>query len=75
MEYNGMWLVSKFEKCSFPRAGGVEQQITCVDASTFRYMANMKSIFMDMVRNADMVIFNRCKEEDPLPTSAEESRL
>ena len=31
-------------------------------------MANMKSIFMDMIRNSDMVIFNRCKKEDPLPT-------
>ena len=41
----------------------------CVDASTFQmYMANMKSIFMDMIKNTDMVIFNRCKEDDPLPT-------
>ena len=31
-------------------------------------MANMKSIFMDMVRNTDMVVFNRCKKGDPLPT-------
>mgnify|MGYP000476619725 FL=1 len=23
---------------------------------------------MDMVRNADMVIFNRCQENDPLPS-------
>lgn len=23
---------------------------------------------MDMVRNADMVIFNRCQEDDPLPS-------
>ena len=32
------------------------------------YMANMKSIFMDMVRGADMVVFNRCKASDPLAT-------
>ena len=31
-------------------------------------MANMKSIFMDMVRTSDMVVFNRCKREDPLPS-------
>lgn len=69
IEYNGMWLVSRFEQMQKPEGWGVEQQITCVDASTFQmYMANMKSIFMDMVRNADMVIFNRCKEDDPLPT-------
>ena len=30
-------------------------------------MANMKSLFMDMIRNTDMVVFNRCKEGDPLP--------
>lgn len=69
IEYNGMWLVSNFEKMQKPEGWGVEQQITCVDASTFQmYMANMKSIFMDMVRNSDMVVFNRCKKEDPLPT-------
>ena len=67
IEYNGMWLVSKFEEMEKPEGWGVEQHITCVDASTFQvYMANMKSLFMDMVRNADMVIFNRCQENDPL---------
>lgn len=69
IEYNGMWLVSNFEKMEKPAGWGIEQQITCVDASTFQmYMANMKSIFMDMVRNSDMVVFNRCKKEDPLAT-------
>ena len=69
MEYNGMWLVSKFEEMKLPAGWGIEQHITCVDASTFQvYMQNMKSIFMDMIRNTDMVIFNRCKKEDPLPT-------
>ena len=69
MEYNGMWLVSRFEQMEKPEGWGIEQEITCVDASTFQvYMANMKSIFMDMVRNTDMVVFNRCKREDPLPT-------
>ena len=69
IEYNGMWLVSNFEKLQKPKGWGVEQQITCVDASTFQmYMANMKSLFMDMVRKSDMVVFNRCKEGDPLPS-------
>lgn len=67
MEYNGMWLVSKFEEMKVPAGWGIEQHITCVDAGTFQvYMQNMKSIFMDMVRNADMVVFNRCKKEYPL---------
>lgn len=69
IEYNGMWLVSKFEQMELPEGWGIEQEITCVDATTYQvYMANMKSLFMDMVRNTDMVIFNRCKEGDPLPT-------
>ena len=67
IEYNGMWLVSKFYDMKLPFGWGVEQQITCVDGSTFQvYMANMKSIFMDMVKYTDMVVFNRCKREDPL---------
>ena len=67
IEYNGMWLVSKFYDMKLPSGWGVEQQITCVDGSTFQvYMANMKSIFMDMVKYTDMVVFNRCKREDPL---------
>ena len=68
IEYNGMWLVSDLEKMTLPKGWGIEQEITCVDASTYQvYMNNMKSIFMDMVRNTDMVIFNRCSENDPLP--------
>lgn len=67
IEYNGMWLVSKFYDMKLPFGWGVEQQITCVDGSTFQvYMANMKSIFMDMVKYTDMVVFNRCRREDPL---------
>ena len=67
IEYNGMWLVSKFMEMKLPEGWGVAQQITTVDASTFQvYMNNMKSIFMDMVRTTDMVVFNRCKEDDPL---------
>ena len=68
IEYNGMWLVSDLEKMTLPKGWGIEQEITCVDASTYQvYMNNMKSIFMDMVRNTDMVIFNRCSADDPLP--------
>ena len=67
IEYNGMWLVSRFYDMKLPFGWGVEQQITCVDGSTFQvYMAKMKSIFMDMVKYTDMVVFNRCKREDPL---------
>ena len=50
IEYNGMWLVSKFEQMELPEGWGIEQEITCVDATTYQvYMANMKSLFMDMI--------------------------
>ena len=43
IEYNGMWLVSKFYDMKLPFGWGV-----------------------DMVKYTDMVVFNRCKREDPL---------
>ena len=67
LEYNGMWQVSKLEQMEKPDGWAVVQHITVVDGSTFQvYMNNMKSLFMEMVRNCDMVLFNRCKQEDPL---------
>lgn len=38
-----------------------------VDASTFQlYMNNMKSLFMDMSRDSDLIIFNRASMDMPL---------
>lgn len=69
IEYNGMWQVSKLEELVLPKGWGVVQQIVTVDASTFQvYMNNMKSLFVEMIRNADMVLFNRCEEGMPLAT-------
>lgn len=66
-ECNGMYPVSKMEALDVPEGWGLIQKITTVDASTFDlYIANMKSLFVEMVRNADMVIFNRCTEDMPL---------
>lgn len=67
MEYNGMWLVSDLENMELPAGWEFEQRIVCADAGTFQvYMQNLKSVFMDMVRNADMVVFNRCTPDLPL---------
>ena len=44
IEYNGMWLVSKFEEMEKPEGWGVEQHITCVDASTFQVYMDRRSI-------------------------------
>lgn len=62
-----MWQVSKLEELTFPSGWGIEQHIVTVDASTFQvYLNNMKSLFMEMVRNADLVLFNRADTELPL---------
>lgn len=67
LEWNGMWQLSKFENMQLPSGWGLAQHIVTVDGSTFQvYLNNMKSLFMEMVRNAELVVFNRCKPEDPL---------
>ena len=67
VEYNGMWKVSDFENLKLPDGWGIEQKITTVDASTFQmYLTNLKPLFVEMVRGADMVLFNRCEDIKPL---------
>lgn len=64
IEYNGMWNIKDLQ---FPSYWDLAQQITTVDATTFvNYFANMKSIFLEMVRRSEMVLFNRCGETDDL---------
>ena len=64
IEYNGMCLM---RDKTLPSGWVVEQQITHVDGSTFDvYYKNMKSLFGEMVKSSDMVIFNRCDEVEDL---------
>ena len=68
IEYNGMWKVSDFENMKLPSGWYIEQKLTTVDASTFQvYLTNLKPLFVEMVRNAEMVLFNRCDDLEPLP--------
>ena len=67
VEYNGMWKVSDFENLKLPDGWGIEQKLTTVDASTFQmYLTNLKPLFVEMVRGADLVLFNRCEDIKPL---------
>jgi len=67
IEYNPFWGVAKLEEMELPKGWGIIQEIVMVDASSFQiYMQNMKSLFVEMVRNADMVSFNRCTDDLPL---------
>ena len=68
VEYNGMWKVSDFEALRLPEGWGITQKLTMVNAETFGvYMANLKPLFVEMVRGAELVLFNRCHDRKPLP--------
>lgn len=57
IEFNSFF---KFELLDLPKGYVLGQVITLIDASTFNiYFNNMKQIFGDMVRYADLIIFNR----------------
>ncbi len=63
VEYNGMWPVSDFEKLALPAGWKIEQKIATVDASTFQmYLTNLKPLFVEMVKGAELVLFNRCED-------------
>lgn len=63
IEYNGMWELDRIFNIRVPKGWTVVQVISFVDATTFDvYVTNMKKIMMDQLRNADMIIFNRCDE-------------
>ena len=67
VEFNPFWSVAEFENMELPNGWGIVQEIVNVDASCFQvYMQNMKSLFVEMVRNADMVTFNRASNDLPL---------
>ncbi len=62
IEYNGMW---PFEKLNELPANWVLFQImTFIYAPSFDVMArNMGQLMMEKVKNADMIVFNRCTPE------------
>ncbi len=58
VEYNGMW---NYKNVKLPWHWKIEQQITIIDGSTFpMYYTNMRSLLAEMLRNSEMIIFNRC---------------
>ena len=66
IEYNGMW---NFKNMRLPWHWKVEQQITTIDGSTFpMYYTNMRSLLAEMIRNSEMIIFNRCDGISDLST-------
>ena len=67
IEYNGMWRMSTLTEMKLPAGFELYQIISIFDASTFQlYLNNMKSLVVDMVSLADMIVFNRCTADMPL---------
>ena len=67
VEYNGMWPMERILTARLPRDWGIFQIITVIDGSTFElYQSNMQSMIVDMVSQADMILFNRCTADQPL---------
>ncbi len=63
VEMNGMWKVENFLDLDFPENWVMAQIITTVDASTYpMYMTNMRSLMLDEVRYADVIVVNRCDD-------------
>lgn len=66
VEYNCMWGLDYLRDMYMPKGWFVAQVITTVDATTFDvYLKNMKSLFMEMAKDSDLIIFNRSTEETP----------
>ena len=62
-EYNATWLLETLYNAEKPDSWYLAQIIDLVDASTFElYLKNMRKYMADGLKEADLVIFNRCDE-------------
>ena len=66
IEYNGTWEAAKILELPLPKGWEIIQQLATVDAQTFEmYLQNMRTMMMEQLFSADVVIFNRCTDETP----------
>ncbi len=64
VEYNGMWSIQDFYANAMPRNWVLYQIIVTADGPTFEmYAKNMPDKMMEKLRNADMILFNRCTDD------------
>ena len=65
IEYNGMWEIQKLYFDYLPSNWLLYQVMTFVDATTFNmYVKNMGALMMEKIKDADMIVFNRCTEKE-----------
>ena len=64
VEYNGMWSIQDFYVNSMPPNWALYQIIVTAEGPTFDlYTKNMPDKMMEKLRNADMILINRCTDE------------
>ena len=63
VEYNATWLIETLYQAKKPDSWELAQIIDLVDATTYEmYLKNMRKYIADGLKEADLVIFNRCDE-------------
>lgn len=63
VEFNGMWQIQDFYVNSMPQSWALYQIIAVAEGPTFEmYAKNMASLMMEKLRNADMILINRCTD-------------
>ena len=66
IEYNGTWDMATMLETKLPKGWVIVQTLATVDATSFEmYLNNMRSMIMEQLFKADVVIFNRCDENTP----------
>ena len=66
IEYNGTWEMATFLDMTMPKGWVLVQSLATVDATTFEnYLTNMRTMIMEQLFAADVVIFNRCDDDTP----------
>lgn len=67
LEYNGMWNPATIVSMPFPKNWTIYQVITILDGENFKlFLNNIKMAAMNLLTNTDMVIFNRCGNEEDM---------
>lgn len=67
MEYNSVWGIELLAKTPMPRLWQMVQVITMADATTFdNYMTNLRKLLTDPMKEADLILVNRCAPEHPI---------
>lgn len=63
IEYNGTWGMDTLLETKMPKGWEIIQALATVDATTFDlYLSNMRTMIMEQLFQADVVIFNRCDD-------------